>query len=187
MTKPSKAPPSVLQSMTKADLGKLNRELNDLTDAADDAGTAVASFYKNKVKKRGINTQAFNLARKINALDNSAKQQSFLRDFDRLRELFGWDAQKNLFDADKTAPQKKAEQAEVKLIAAKPADKPVSRAKLAAEKAAIGKANAPKATKKANGNGHKKAETKPSRVARKPATRAALFDEDAAGPDGPLN
>ena len=93
MAKPSKAVPSpVLQSMTKGELSKINRELADLREAADDGSIALANAYK-KLKKRGINLEAFKLSEKLNRLASPTKIQSFLLDFDKLRELHGWDDQ----------------------------------------------------------------------------------------------
>ena len=150
---------TALQNMSKADLAKLDRSLKDLMAAKDDAGVAVARFYKNKIKKPGIHEDAYKLANKLNALGSPAKVQAFLVDFDKLRQMYGWDDQKNLFEEDKTAPQK----ADEKKAAAK-ADKPAKADK-----------NAPKSepAERAKKNGHSD-EPKGKRVARR---GAALFDE----------
>lgn len=186
----SAKPVSALQNMNKGDLAKMNRELRELEEAAGDAGGAVAKFFKDKVKKRGINEGAYKLARKINSLDNAAKQQAFLRDFDKLRQMYGWDDQKNLFEADKTAPQK-ADEKPKKTGTAVAVLKPA------------------KAAKAANGNGHAKPAGRPAKAAKakaadlatganarvnrrseraaaaavKPKGRTALFDEDPKGTD----
>lgn len=154
--------------MSKTDLLKLNRELNDLEEVKDDGTTSVAKFYKDKIKKRGINTEAFKLFHKLNGLDNSAKQQAFLRDFDQLRKLAGWDNQKNLFEADKTAPQKADEKA------AKAPAVPKAAAKAAAESAKLGA--------KANAATNKRTERAAAKAA---PSRAALFDENSDGDDAP--
>lgn len=103
--KPTPAP--ALVSMTREGFAKIMRELKDEHDAADEAAMSVASAYK-AVKKRGINLEALRLVRKLSTLDNPAKIQSFLADFDRLRELAGFDDQQQLFEDDKTKPQKDA-------------------------------------------------------------------------------
>lgn len=102
----------VLASMTKPGFNKMLLELNDEHGAADEAAMSVASAYK-KLKKQGINLEAIRLVRRLKGLDNPSKIQAFLADFDRLRELAGFDDQQQLFEEDKTAPQKQAESAKV--------------------------------------------------------------------------
>lgn len=162
-------PAPALQSMTKPELGKINRELKDLRAAADDGSTALASAYK-KLKKRGINLEAFKLSEKLNRLDNPAKIQSFLADFDRLRELHGWDDQSQLFDDDKTRPQKEAEKA----AKTKP--------KSAAEKKADKKAG--ELAAKSNAAVNKRSE---KAAAKQKGSRVALFGESSDGDDAPVH
>ncbi len=141
--KPKKGPAPVLASMTKTKFAQIMQELADLHSAADDGATEVMKGYKT-LKKQGINLDALKLVRKLKTLDNPAKIQSFLADFDKLRELAGFDDQQNLFEEDKTKPQKDAETAAAapaKAKAEKPAKTPLKvvkgGGKPAATKAAI--------------------------------------------------
>lgn len=161
-----------LQNMNKTELAKLDRSLQDLRDAADDAGRALAQFYKDRIKKRGIHLDAYRFANKLNALGSVAKRQAFLVDFDKLRQLHGWDDQKNLFEDDKTAPQK-ADEAKAKAKSVVK-EKPKTKVAKKSEQKAL-----PAPAKAKNGNGHAAA-AKPTRVARR---GAALFDESATGDD----
>lgn len=104
-----KAPESALKGLSKSDLAKLRKVLKDYEAAKEEATSALAKAIKDKIGKRGISVDAWKLAEKIQDLDNAQKQQAFLRDFDVLRELYGWDDQKQLFEEDKTAAQKKDE------------------------------------------------------------------------------
>lgn len=171
----AKAPAPALQSMTKPELAKINRELKDLRETSDDAGMALASAYK-KIKKRGINLEAFKLAEKLNRLDSPAKIQSFLVDFDRLRQLHGWDDQQNLFEADKTAPQKEAEKANGKEHSPPPAGRAAKNAAAKSAKLAVISA------KRVNKVSEKAVAKKGGKT-----TRAALFSEDADGDDAPVH
>lgn len=141
--KPKKGPAPVLASMTKAKFNTIMQELADLHSAADDGSAEVMKGYKT-LKKQGINLDALKLVRKLKTLDNPAKCQAFLSDFDKLRELAGFDDQQNLFEEDKTRPQKDAEASAAPAKPAKP-EKPAKTAlkvvkgggKPAATKAAI--------------------------------------------------
>ncbi len=162
--KPKKTPSPVLASMTKAKFVTIMQELNDLHQAADDGAMSVASGYKS-LKKQGINLDALKLVRKLRGLDNPAKIQAFLCDFDRLRELAGFDDQQNLFEEDKTAPQKTAESGKVVNLRS---DKPNNK-ETAAAVAEVIKETKPK--KGAKGGG------------KAAAAKAALFDEGDGDPD----
>lgn len=116
---PTKSPARALQAMQKPEFAKMMRELKDHHDAADEAAMSVASAYK-KVKKRGINLDAIKLVRRLMTLDNPAKVQAFLADFDRGRELAGFDDQQQLFEEDKTKPQKQADLKIVEIKTGKP-------------------------------------------------------------------
>lgn len=153
---PPKKAESALKGMSKSDLAKLRKSLKDFESAKEDATAALAKALKDKIGKRGISIEAWKLADKINDLNNAQKQQGFLRDFDVLRELFGWDDQKNLFEEDKTAVQKKDE-----TKALPPAGKAAAEAKSKSGAAAA----------KANSAVNKRSEKATKRVGR-------LFGED---------
>ena len=105
-----KAAATVLQNMTKENFAKVLRDLDDEHKAADDAAMSVAGAYK-KMKKQGVHLDALRLVRKLHAMGSAVKVQAFLADFDRMRELAGFNDQLALFDGDKAKPQKDAEKA----------------------------------------------------------------------------
>lgn len=161
--KPKKGPAPALAAMTKTQFAAMMRELNELHQAADDGAMAVASGYKNVKKAKAINLESLKLVRKLSQWNNPAKVQSFLADFDKLRELAGFDDQQNLFEEDKTKPQKDGESAKVVNLRN---DKPSNAETAAAVAEVITETpKAKKAVKGAKGGG------KPA------ATKAALFDE----------
>ncbi|MEI6282063.1 MAG: hypothetical protein WCP82_05015 [Alphaproteobacteria bacterium] len=109
----------MLASMTKTKFAQILQDLADLHSAADDGAMEVAKGYKS-LKKQGINLDALKLVRKLRGYDNPAKVQAFLADFDKFRELAGFDDQQNLFEEDKTKPQKDAESDKLAVTPAEP-------------------------------------------------------------------
>lgn len=184
MTK-TKVPSPALKAMTKAELSKTKNQAKDLREVADEGSTALARFYSG-LKKRGVNLDAWKLAEKLDRLDNPAKIQAFLADFDRLRELYGFDDQQQLFEDDKTKPQKDAPAPANSAVPLGPkALKPTKGPKAAAPKkptAAEKKAQAAaaKAATKANTAVNKRSEKAAARGAKN--GRAKLFDEGDGAP-----
>lgn len=177
MAELKRKPSPALAAMTKQDYAKLKRDIKDRHEAADDAAIEVATGYKT-LKKRGINLDAFKLVLKLTRLDNPAKIQAFLADFDRLRELEGFDDQQQLFEEDKTKPQKDAAAAGDKVVQlnagkepAKSKDKPKVGKSKKADGVAAELASPPAAPLDRNKDSWGKAGES------KPASRAALFDE----------
>lgn len=108
MADPKKKPPAtVLLNMDRNGFAKVMQQLGEVHEASDDAAIAVANEYK-KFKKQGVNLDALRLVRKLKAMGSAVKIQAFLVDFDRMRDLAGFDDQLALFEEDKTAPQKAA-------------------------------------------------------------------------------
>lgn len=180
MTTPTKkAPAPALQQMQKPEFSKMMRELKDQHDAADEAAMSVASAYK-KVKKRGINLEAIRLVRRLMTLDNPSKVQAFLADFDRGRELAGFDDQQQLFEEDKTTPQKNADQkvVPIKRVAAAAPEEKVEPKRIGRKKADAVEAQA----KDAESHDEKPAVPTKAPISKTPS-RKALFDEGDAEVD----
>lgn len=185
MAKQTKPGAPALQAMTKPEFAKLTRTLKDLHDAAGESAMEVAKGYKTVKKTRGINLDALKLIMKLRAKDNPGKVQNFLADFDKMRELAGFDDQGTLFEDDKTTPQKKAESAAVakttgtNVVPLKKSAKQIKAEAKAAKAQAkansrvnrVSERKAAQTTKKANGSSAN------AEKGVKPSGRPSIFDE----------